>query len=795
MPESLIDLAGLQVGAEEFLTAVLEITAQPVWVIDRDGVIRFANPAAISALGYERADELSGHDSHATTHYRHKDGKPFPADECPLLRPLETGDAVASELDWLVRRDGSMFPVSYVSVPLETPAGRAAVVTFTDIEDRLRAEETRGQPDETLAARHAALRDELARLADEQAALRRVATLVARSVPPADLYAAVAREVGMLVGGDATHVWRFEAGGTASLIASWSRVGEPIPVGTVAAVDGDNVCSLVLRSGQPERMDSYAGASGPIASLAREVGIRSSVGAPIVVDGRRWGVDGRLVEGRAAAAGRHRGAERGVHGAGRDGDLERRGAGARRRGSPTSSPRSGGSRRWSPGACRRASCSPPSRREVGQLLHTDAAAMIRYERDVMTAVGNWTAEGVDADTEVGRQWPFEGDSLAPRIVKTGQSARIDDWRDVPGPVGDYVRTKLGLSSSVGSPILVGGHVWGNLVVHSTSGPLPGDTEERLAGFIELVATAVANSEAEAEVARLASGQAALRRVATLVAQGVPPGELFGAVVAEVGGLLGTDLAGMIHYESDGTVTAVATWAAVGEHPEVRGRWPLDGDRLATTIARTSRPAREDDWADASGPIAAFVREQLGIDSSVGSPVVVEGVVWGALFVHGTHGEPLPIGTEARLADFTELVATAISNSEARAEVERLVDEQAGLRRVATLVAREASPAEVFAAVGEEVTRLLGVEDTTIFRYEHNGTATVIATSREDELRVGDSVLAGRGDRHGARVQHGTSRPSRRLLAGQRSALEPSCASRVFARPSAPRSWSRDGSGA
>ena len=246
-------------------------------------------------------------------------------------------------------------------------------------------------------------------------------------------------------------------------------------------------------------------------------------------------------------------------------------------------------------------------------------------------------------------------------------------------------------------------------------------------------------------------------MATLVAQGVPPDELFGAVVAEVGGLLGTDLAGMIHYESDGTVTAVATWAAVGEHPAVRGRWPLDGDRLAT-IVRTSRPAREDDWADVSGPIAAFVREQLGIDSSVGSPVVVEGRVWGALFVHGTHGERLPIGTEARLADFTELVATAVSNSEARAEVVRLADEQAGLRRVATLVAREAFPAEVFDAVGEEVTRLLRVEDMSIFRYEDNGTATLVATSSEDELKVGDSVSVD-GETVTARV-FSTGRPAR-----------------------------------
>jgi GAF domain-containing protein len=365
--------------------------------------------------------------------------------------------------------------------------------------------------------------------------------------------------------------------------------------------------------------------------------------------------------------------------------------------------------------------------EVGQLLHTDAAAMIRYQRDVMTAVGNWTAEGVRADTEVGRQWPLEGESLAPQILRTGQSARIDDWRDVPGPVGDYVRAELGLSSSVGSPIIVGGRVWGNLVVHSTSGPLPPDTEDRLAGFTELVATAIANSEAQAEAGRLADEQAALRRVATLVARAVHPSELFVAVVAEVGGLLGADLGGMIQYETDGTVTAVATWAAVGEHPEVRGRWSLEGDRLATTIARTGRPTREDNWDEVAGPIAAFVRDQLEIDSSVGSPVVVEGRVWGALFVHSRHGVPLPSGTEARLSDFTELVATAVSNSEARAEVARLAEEQAALRRVATLVARAVHPSELFRAVAQEVGCLLGADFARMIRYENDGTARPVAT--------------------------------------------------------------------
>ncbi|WP_196807472.1 GAF domain-containing protein [Candidatus Solirubrobacter pratensis] len=735
----MIDLASLGVGAEEFLATVLQTTGQPLWVIDHDGRIRFANPAAIRALGYERADELSGHNSHATIHYRHKDGTPYPADECPLLRPLATGRISTSELDWFVRRDGSMFPVSYLSVPLDLRDGRGAVVSFTDIEDRLRLQEAVGDPDATLAAQHAALRDELTRLADEQAALRRVATLVARGVAPRDLFfAAVAREVGLLAGGDVTHVGRYEADGRATLIASWTRTGDQVPIGTVAPIDGQNVCSLVLRTGRPARMDSYHDASGPIAAMLRELGVRSSVGAPIVVDGRRWGVAivsskgdqplsadteemiGAFAELVATAIANTETQRERARLADEQAAL-RRVATLVAQGVPA--PELFGA----------------VTKEVGQLLGTDAAAMIRYGPDVMTAVGSWTAEGVEAETEVGRQWPLEGDSLAPRIVKTGKSARIDDWRDVAGPVGDYVRNQLGLSSSVGSPILVGGRVWGNLVVHSTTGRLPGDTEERLAGFTELVATAIANSEAQGEVRRLAEDQAALRRVATLVARAVPPSELFDAVAKEVGCLLGADFARMIRYEDDGTVSAAAAWAAVGRHPPVPARWTTEAGDVPGRLMETRRPARIDDWSGVPGPIAAFVREQLGTGSSVGSPIIVGGRLWGGLVVHLKGNDPLPADTESRLLNFTELVATAIANGEARAEVERLADEQAGLRRVATLVARKSPPAEVFAAVGEEVGRLLRVGSTSILRYEGDGTATVVARSRESELQVGDRL--------------------------------------------------------
>jgi PAS domain S-box-containing protein len=136
MPE----LAGWDIDTEGFLTAVLDGVAQPVWVVDHEGAIRFANPAAIAALGYDDLSELYGRLSHDTIHYKHRDGSPFPAAECPMLAPRTTGETVHSDEDWFVRRNGSMFPVSYWSAPLETPAGRGAVVAFTDIEERRQVE-------------------------------------------------------------------------------------------------------------------------------------------------------------------------------------------------------------------------------------------------------------------------------------------------------------------------------------------------------------------------------------------------------------------------------------------------------------------------------------------------------------------------------------------------------------------------------------------------------------------------------------------------------------------------------
>src|SRR5215469_8729712 len=225
--------------------------------------------------------------------------------------------------------------------------------------------------------------------------------------------------------------------------------------------------------------------------------------------------------------------------------------------------------------------------------------------------------------------------------------------------------------------------------------------------------------------RFAGEQAALRRVATLVARAAAPEEVFGAVIEEAGGLLHADHATMGRYDPYGTVSVVAGWDCTGAAVPVGSRVALDGRNLATLVFHTGRAARIDDHASASGPIAETYRE-FGVRASVGVPVSVEGELWGVMIVDSRAG-PLPAGTEAQLAGFTELAATAIANAQARVELRRFAEEEAALRRVATLVARAAAPQEVFAAVTEEAGRLLGADYAAMGRYDPDGAATVVAS--------------------------------------------------------------------
>ena len=89
-------------------------------------------------------------------------------------------------------------------------------------------------------------------------------------------------------------------------------------------------------------------------------------------------------------------------------------------------------------------------------------------------------------------------------------------------------------------------------------------------------------------------------------------------------------------------------------------------------------------------------------------------------------EPLPEDTEARLTDFTELVATAIANIESRAALARIAEEQAALRRVATLVARQGRPGASYSRRSRnEVGRLFGSGQGRTGRFEPDGSASVV----------------------------------------------------------------------
>jgi signal transduction histidine kinase len=300
--------------------------------------------------------------------------------------------------------------------------------------------------------------------------------------------------------------------------------------------------------------------------------------------------------------------------------------------------------------------------EAGRLLDADLTTMARYDPDgSITVVAQWSS--TDAAVHVGAQVGLGGWNVPTLVSQSGRATRIDDQDEASGPIGDAVR-ELGLRAAVGVPIRVEGGLWGVLMAASVADPLPAGTEARLAGFTELAGTAIASAQARVELRGFAEEQAALRRVATLVAHGAPPEEVLSAVTEEAGRLLRTGHASMGRYDPDGTITVVATWGSGAHAFPVGSRWSIGGQDLHTMIFQTGRPARFDGHTEISGPAGEVVRE-WGLRAAVGVPVIVEGRLWGAMAVESRAG-PLPAGTEAQLGRFTELAATAIANAEAQA---------------------------------------------------------------------------------------------------------------------------------
>ena len=530
-----------------------------------------------------------------------------------------------------------------------------------------------------IAVSNAQSRDGLRRLADQEAALRRVATLVAKGATPGELFSAVADEVAGIVDVSLVAVARYESDSKALVVASRNAPG--FPVGSRWPLDGPSLFATVFETGASARIDDYTVLPGQVAAAARASGVESGVGVPIVVDGNVWGI---VVVGRKQRrdalpvfTGSYTG--RILLSTASPLEIEARLAAF------TELVGTAISKTEAHEALRRLAEEQAALRRVATLVAEGGApdeiffavaeevarifglqwvGIMRYEPgDSFTVVATWG----DHPFPVGSRWPLDGPSTFESVFRTGRPARIADYADLPGTVAEAARS-AGLVGGIGAPIVVDGGTWGVIAAPSTKDQaIPEGLEVRLSLFTELVATAISNLQAHDDLRSLASEQAALRRVATLVAEGAEPAAIFDAVCAETGRLIGAASVNLCHYTDDGFNVTMAGWSLRDIHVPVGARFRLTPDTVGGVITRTRAPARVDSWDGAPSELARLVRER-GIRSSVGAPVVVEGQLWGALVAATDKEEPLPARTELRLARFTELIASAISKAAIRAQL-------------------------------------------------------------------------------------------------------------------------------
>jgi signal transduction histidine kinase len=307
--------------------------------------------------------------------------------------------------------------------------------------------------------------------------------------------------------------------------------------------------------------------------------------------------------------------------------------------------------------------------ELGRLIGAEVTFVSRVDHwssergepeGYVTVVGSYGR--VSDEIPVGFQIKLHPEMATTAALQTGSPVRINGERLATGPFGAIV-ARLGMRAAMATPIVVGGRRWGVTVAATSREDFPAGTESRMRDFTALAATAIANAKAEQELRELADTQAALRRLAMLVARGEAPEAVFSAVTREVLRHFGSGTARMIRYELDGTATLVANEGTTGPHVRVGRRWegyPATG--LTATVMRTGKASRVDDYHNIPGA-EPYLREGLG--SAVAVPIHVNGRLWGMIAVGPG---PLPPDLEQRMSEFTDLIATAVANAQARAEL-------------------------------------------------------------------------------------------------------------------------------
>ncbi len=233
----------------------------------------------------------------------------------------------------------------------------------------------------------------------------------------------------------------------------------------------------------------------------------------------------------------------------------------------------------------------------------------------------------------------------------------------------------------------------------------------------------------ADLERMAEEQAALRRVATLVARGATEQELAAAVAGELGRLFSSQAGSVLRWDGD-TIRVIGDWRSERGSMKAVGRvYEFGGDTITARVVESAEPSRIDSSSDMRTEFGKQRWAELGYEASIGAPIFVEGSVWGIVTASRTRpGDTFPPGAEQQLADFAALVAQSIVNAEARRETAALVAEQSALRRIATLVAGGRPQVEVVDEVTSDVGKLFGATSVMLVRWEGTQDEVVVVGS-------------------------------------------------------------------
>jgi PAS domain S-box-containing protein len=680
--------------------AYLQAALDAVIVADGSGCVAEFNPAAEQIFGYTREEALgrtlaelivppSLRERHSRAFARFVETR----EERLFGRRLElTG----------MRADGSEFPVE---LALSRVEGEPLLIcgAIRDLSEAKRTE------------------DDLRRLVAEQAALRRVATLVAREATLAEVFAALAEEVARILDVPLIETARYEKDGTATVIGAWGE--QPFPIGSNWTLDGPSVTASVLHTGRPARIDDYSNLSGTIAKIAQKAGFRSAVGVPIVVNGRTWGtIYAVSTEPKPLPP-----------------DTEERLADFTELvGTAIANTEARDDLRQSDELYRKTIA------QAGAVPY-----LYDYAEDRYTFIGEGIEEltGYTAAEFTPNAW---GGLVEETILLGDQAGLTNDEAVRRTRSGEFPRWRCDQRITTRN----GESRW----VSDASVEILG-RDGRSIGAVGILQDITERKRTEEEAGRLADEQAALRRVATLAAEQASPTEVFSAVAKEVAQALNVPLTAVVRYGPERVATQVGVWGRENPFP-LGTSWTLDDRSASGLVFRTGRAARVNDYAEVPGPISTALAREAGIRTAVGVPILVDGSSWGVMMALSTERQELPADTEARLAAFTELIATAISNIQARDDLHGLADEQAALRRVATLVARGTDSAAVFEAVCAEMGELIGATSVNLVHFTPDGFNVTMAgwSARDTHVPSGIRLPIGADTING--LIHRTVAPAR-----------------------------------